>query len=94
MAKRAKIYRDLDVSELKIKLGNARKDFAKEIVKHKTGSRNEKAVSLRLLRKDIARIETIITEKEYANLKSKTQKKDIKKPKKEKVKIITKKAKK
>lgn len=74
MTKQAKKLRDMELEELKIKLESAKKDYAKEIVKHKTGSRNEKAVSLSVLRKNIARIMTIITEKEYAVLKTENKK--------------------
>lgn len=72
MTKKAKQVRELGIEELKTKLETLKIDYAKEIVKSKTGARNEKAVNLKNMKKDIARVLTILSEKEYDVLKSKT----------------------
>jgi len=87
MTKKAKQVRELGLTELKEKLEELKKDYAKEIVKSKTGARNEKAINLKNMRKDIARVLTIITEKEFAALNN--EKKEESKPKAEKVKAST-----
>ena len=69
MSKRTKELRQLDLLELKTRLKEAKDNYIKELVKSKTGGSN-KAVNLRNLRKDIARMLTIITEKEVTALKS------------------------
>lgn len=72
MTKKAKSVRELGIEELKAKVEELKINYAKEIVKSKTGARNEKAVNLKNMKKDIARVLTILTEKEYDVLKSKT----------------------
>jgi large subunit ribosomal protein L29 len=72
MTKKAKIVRELSIDELKTKVEELKINYAKEIVKSKTGARNEKAVNLKNMKKDIARVLTILTEKEYDVLNGKT----------------------
>jgi len=75
--KKSKEYRDLELNELKNKIHDLKANYAKEIVKSKTGSRNEKAVCMKNLRRNIARALTIVSEKEYSAL-NKTGVKKIK----------------
>lgn len=79
MTKQAKKIRELGLQELKAKLEELKINYAKEIVKSKTGAKNEKAVNLRNLRKEIARVLTIISEKEYSAITSekKSEKKSV-----------------
>ena len=79
MSKKTKDLRILDISELKIKLNEARDNYTKELMKSKTGARTDKAISLKNLRKNVARLLTIITEKELVVLKpASVEKKQVK----------------
>lgn len=63
-----KDLRGLPVAELKAKVEELKQTHSKEYVKTKVGQKTEKAVNLRNIRKDIARLLTIITEKENKTL--------------------------
>ena len=77
--KKSKSYREMELVELKNKVHELKANYGKEIVKSKTGARNEKAINMKNLRRDIARVLTIITEKEYAVLNKADDKKAVKK---------------
>ncbi len=59
-----KNLRGMSVPELKTKVEELKQSHSKEYVKAKVGSKSDKAVNLRNIRKDVARVLTIITEKE------------------------------
>lgn len=65
-----KDLRGLPVAELKAKVEELKQTHSKEYVKTKVGQKTEKAVNLRNIRKDIARLLTIITEKENKTLET------------------------
>ena len=59
-----KDLRAMSVPELKTKVEELKQSHSREYVKTKVGSKSDKAVNLRNIRKDVARVLTIITEKE------------------------------
>lgn len=65
-----KDLRGLSVPELKTKVEELKQSHSKEYVKAKVGSKSDKAINLRNIRKDVARVLTIITEKENNALKN------------------------
>ena len=69
---KARDIANLSLKELEEKLKELRNTFSSEYVKTKVGSKTEKPVNLRNLRKDIARVLTII------NLKKKKLKEEKK----------------
>lgn len=65
-----KDLRAMNVAELKAKVEELKQTHSKEYVKTKVGQKTEKAVNLRNIRKDVARVLTIITEKENKTLET------------------------
>lgn len=59
-----KELRGYGIAELKAKAEELKQTYSKEYVKTKVGSKSDKAVNLRNIKKDVARVLTVITEKE------------------------------
>jgi len=84
MTKKAKDFRALTIDELKTKVVDLKTNYSKELVKSKIGSQNEKSVNLRNIRKDVARVLTIISEKEKIAKEKAKEPKKVSKKKEEK----------
>lgn len=56
-------YSKMDAKGLEQKLTELRSSYAKEYVKGKVGSKTEKAVNLRNIKRDIARVLTFLNQK-------------------------------
>jgi len=85
--RKAKEFAKMDINELELKLKELKNTYSKEYVKSKIGSKTEKSLSLRNLKKDIARVLTYINAKAKADAaKSKIKQKSnaVTKPSKEK----------
>ncbi len=88
-----KDLRGMSVPDLKTKVEELKQSHSKEYVKAKVGSKSDKAVNLRNIRKDVARVLTIITEKENKALdnsslgkkKQETKTKEVEKKKEVKI---------
>ena len=54
---------NMGVEELETKLNDLRKTYSREYVKTKVGSQSEKAVNISNIKKDIARVLTVLSSK-------------------------------
>ena len=63
---RASVFRESGLEELQEKLVQFKTELAKERASIASGSRSEKPATIKNLRKDIARVLTVMTEKEAA----------------------------